>query len=317
MNFLKRNQVGFTIVELLIVIVVIAILAAITIVAYNGIQNRAKASSAQTAAAQAGKRIMQFSIESGTDTFPANQAAFDGLNISSGSASFQYTANNPTNPRQFCVTATVQDVSFFMNNTSQTSPVRGGCPGHGQAGVAAVTNLSVNPRLAVNSSGYFSQTPLNSLQGRAPASGQNNEATYSVSTSVAGQLRIQFLGSAIPVVAGEQIRIAYDLYSSVAFSGLSTEVQFNGTTWQGFAAGAVSVGWGRYSSIVTAPANATSITMAQVLSPSSGVPASANFNITNIMITRGLQTYQMSDGESQNWVWNGTRYNSSSTGPGN
>ncbi len=36
----KRS--GFTIVELLIVIVVIAILAAITIVSYNGIQNRAK-----------------------------------------------------------------------------------------------------------------------------------------------------------------------------------------------------------------------------------------------------------------------------------
>ena len=37
-----RIQTGFTIVELLIVIVVIAILAAISIVAYNGIQERAK-----------------------------------------------------------------------------------------------------------------------------------------------------------------------------------------------------------------------------------------------------------------------------------
>ncbi len=37
----KQKQVGFTIVELLIVIVIIGILAAITIVAYNGIQQRA------------------------------------------------------------------------------------------------------------------------------------------------------------------------------------------------------------------------------------------------------------------------------------
>lgn len=43
------NRRGFTIVELLIVIVVIAILAAITIVAYNGVQDRAKlAASVQT-----------------------------------------------------------------------------------------------------------------------------------------------------------------------------------------------------------------------------------------------------------------------------
>jgi general secretion pathway protein G len=36
-----RHQKGFTIVELLIVIVIIGVLAAITVVAYNGIQNRA------------------------------------------------------------------------------------------------------------------------------------------------------------------------------------------------------------------------------------------------------------------------------------
>lgn len=38
---MKKSTSGFTIVELLIVIVVIAILATISIVAYNGIQNRA------------------------------------------------------------------------------------------------------------------------------------------------------------------------------------------------------------------------------------------------------------------------------------
>ena len=47
---MNRQQRGFTIVELLIVIVVIGILAAITIVAFNGVQNKAMIGAAQSAA---------------------------------------------------------------------------------------------------------------------------------------------------------------------------------------------------------------------------------------------------------------------------
>lgn len=52
------KQKGFTIVELLIVIVVIAILASITVVAYTGVQNRAKDSAHRQEVAQVEKAIL-------------------------------------------------------------------------------------------------------------------------------------------------------------------------------------------------------------------------------------------------------------------
>ena len=60
MTLKNIKQQGFTIVELLIVIVVIAILAAITIVAYNGVQNRAKATSGQQLSSSIGKKAQLY-----------------------------------------------------------------------------------------------------------------------------------------------------------------------------------------------------------------------------------------------------------------
>ena len=59
------NPKGFTIVELLIVIVVIGILAAIVIVAYNGITSRANDTSYKTDAAGIAKVIETFNADSG------------------------------------------------------------------------------------------------------------------------------------------------------------------------------------------------------------------------------------------------------------
>lgn len=63
------KQSGFTIVELLIVIVVIAILAAITIVAYNGIATRATNTSMSSSASQVVKVISGYVAEKGA--YPA------------------------------------------------------------------------------------------------------------------------------------------------------------------------------------------------------------------------------------------------------
>ena len=66
---MAKKQHGFTIVELLIVIVVIGILAAITIVAFNGIQTRAKNTSRINELAQWSKLFQLYKAEHGQ--FPA------------------------------------------------------------------------------------------------------------------------------------------------------------------------------------------------------------------------------------------------------
>jgi prepilin-type N-terminal cleavage/methylation domain-containing protein len=64
-------QKGFTIVELLIVIVVIGILAAITIVAYNGVQQRATTATMQTDLSAAAKQMEVAKVTSSNESYPS------------------------------------------------------------------------------------------------------------------------------------------------------------------------------------------------------------------------------------------------------
>lgn len=66
MHYTKNRRSGFTIVELLIVIVIIAILAAITIVAYNGVQKRAENTKTITAANQTIKLLSMYKSLNGS-----------------------------------------------------------------------------------------------------------------------------------------------------------------------------------------------------------------------------------------------------------
>lgn len=79
---MKKTVSGFTIVELLIVIVVIAILAAISIVAYNGIQNRTNDAAIQADLNSTAKKISEYAIIN--DRYPQGdtQLATLGLKLS-------------------------------------------------------------------------------------------------------------------------------------------------------------------------------------------------------------------------------------------
>ena len=70
----QGKQKGFTIVELLIVIVVIGILAAISIVAYTGITKQANINSAKSNASNVADAANAINAQSGS--YPANGASF-------------------------------------------------------------------------------------------------------------------------------------------------------------------------------------------------------------------------------------------------
>lgn len=79
-----QSDRGFTIVELLIVIVIIAILAAITIVAYNGIQNRSKTTANQATASQVSKKVQAFYTVASKYPTQAELTGNDGTDAKGG-----------------------------------------------------------------------------------------------------------------------------------------------------------------------------------------------------------------------------------------
>ena len=88
----KQRDAGFTIVELLIVIVVIGILAAITIVAYSGIQNRAYDAAVKSDLANFVNKIELAKVDSGT--YPATLTSAMGFGFSKGSYGQDFQGRN-------------------------------------------------------------------------------------------------------------------------------------------------------------------------------------------------------------------------------
>lgn len=117
----KHKKSGFTIVELLIVIVVIGILAAITIVAYNGIQNRSKNAKTVSAISTWSKAIKLYNADTGT--WPSTHSCLG--------ASTTYVGNNSQcwNSTTWVVnTSFTNQLAPYINNFPEpdTTDITGG-----------------------------------------------------------------------------------------------------------------------------------------------------------------------------------------------
>lgn len=124
-----NKQSGFTIVELLIVIVVIAILAAITIVAYNGIRERTQQSQVQSVLSQANKKILAYAAEN-ADVYPDSLQTTGFTN--SGDVYVEYAVDNTTTPRRYALTAANGAAGQFRYFITSAQPQvqQGTAPGH-------------------------------------------------------------------------------------------------------------------------------------------------------------------------------------------
>lgn len=109
----SKKQSGFTIVELLIVIVIIAILATITVVAYNGITQRADNTRRIAAAKEWYKRIQAYTA--------ANTAYPPGALNNHACLGTGYPTDLDVNPDEDCLgTGNVKHPNTSLNNALAT-----------------------------------------------------------------------------------------------------------------------------------------------------------------------------------------------------
>lgn len=338
----NKKSLGFTIVELLIVIVVIGILAAIIITAYNGIQNRARISTLQADLRSAYTQLAMDQVANGV--YPSTTALANGgagLKASPGTT-YQYSIDSSA--QNYCITATNSNISFFstnLNNVSQS----GACPGQGANGSDALTNLATDPEATswVSSAaqmgwkvgrwfgnGSPGGTGTYSLITNA-SDGPNGIKTYARktwSTAAPNGNNNTGIDNSSRATAGVPITSSTN-YTSSAFvrtnaTGISNvHMRYAWYNSSGAMIGTEAVGpsytlspntWIRISATMISPASAAFMYSATDVDGGTSWAAGNTYDATGLMLTASSSLYNFADGNSTNWIWNGTPNNSTSTG---
>lgn len=122
---IKKSD-GFTIVELLVVIVVIGILAAIMMISFSGVTSRALVASIQSDLVNASTQLELFRVSNLSDNYPTTidcglaDSDTNKCIKSSGSTSYSYIPNNSVTPKTYSLIASSGNLSYLITNGSNS-----------------------------------------------------------------------------------------------------------------------------------------------------------------------------------------------------
>ncbi len=295
-----RGHHGFTVVELLFVIVIIAVLAAITIVAYNGVQQRAQTAAISASLNQAMKKVELYQ-STNYNAYPPTLAAAD---ISDANVTYQYTASSTG----YCITGTKGGTSLFISNT-QTSPTSGGCPGHRQGGVAAITNIVTNPRGVGSSTGWFVPLSTQYVTETTNVSWDGRSDWHRFVWNSTGYSTTRLLLNLSDLTNGATYTFSVLLGNSGTSAISGTLDLCDATPVLSF-----TLQPGESKRVSSSASRATYDNTYRFLDINPGA-GSAGVLVTDVMVTPGTTQYNYADGDSPYWIWNGAANASTSTGP--